>query len=159
MSDQFRSHCRLLRRATLGVSAGLLLLMLMLLFSWVRHLPEVDEAGGRVFLAAVRMVPAACYLWALWAVQSALRDLAAGQVFQPTVALAMRHMGYGVLGGALWNVFAVVNLTRWIVGGTGSFVYFDLSGIVLGVVGAALILLAQLVDQARALQTELDEIL
>ena len=55
---------------------------------------------------------------------------------------------------------AVTNLSRWIIGGgQGSYLYFDLSGIVLGVVGAALILLSKLIDQARSLQAELDEIL
>ena len=71
----------------------------------------------------------------------------------------MRHMGAGVLLGALLNVFAITNLSRWIVGGHGGYAYFDLSGIVLGVVGAALLLLASVVDQARDLQAELDEIL
>ena len=72
---------------------------------------------------------------------------------------AMRHIGIGVLAGALFNVFAVTNLSRWIAGGHGGYLYFDLSGIVLGVVGAALVLMARLVDQARALQAELDDIL
>ena len=39
-----------------------------------------------------------------------------------------------------------------------AFMYFDMSGIVLAVVGAALILLARLFDRAQALQSELDEI-
>jgi len=83
---------------------------------------------------------------------------AAGLLFHPTVARAMRHIGIGVLAGALFNVFAVTNLSRWIAGGRGGYAYFDLSGIVLGVVGAALVLMARLVDQARAMQAELDEI-
>ena len=41
----------------------------------------------------------------------------------------------------------------------GSYAYFDISAIVLGVVGAALILLARVVDEARLVQAELDEIL
>ena len=71
----------------------------------------------------------------------------------------IRHIGLGVLIGALLNVFAVTNLSRLIAGGHGNYAYFDLSGIVLGVVGAALMLLARVVDRARALQAELDEIL
>ena len=63
-----------------------------------------------------------------------------------------------LLSGALLSVFALTNLSRWILGGHGGYLYFDRSGIVLGVVGAALVLLARLVDQARALQAELDEI-
>ena len=59
---------------------------------------------------------------------------------------------------ALLSVFAITNLTRLIQGGQGGVAYFDLSGIVLGVVGAALVLLARVVDSARALQAELDEI-
>lgn len=57
------------------------------------------------------------------------------------------------------NVFLVTNLARWITDGRGSYLYFDLSGIVLGVVGAALLLIAHVVDAARAAQDELDGIL
>ena len=64
-----------------------------------------------------------------------------------------------MLAGALLQVFAVTNLTRWVIDSRGAYAYFDISAIVLGVVGAALILLAQLVDKARALQAELDAIL
>ena len=70
----------------------------------------------------------------------------------------MRHIGYGVLAGSLFNVFLVTNLMRMIGGGRGGYLYFDISGIVLGVVGAALVMLARLVDQARAMQAELDDI-
>lgn len=159
MSDRFRTYCRLLRQATLLVFAGLLLLMLLLALSWIHNLRIVEDAETGALLAAVRFLPVTGYLWALWAVQSALRDLALGQLFHQTVARALRHMGIGVLAGALLTVFAVTNLSRWIVEGRGGYAYFDISAIVLGVVGAALILLAQLVDKARALQAELDEIL
>lgn len=159
--DRFRSQCRLLRIAALVVFVGLFLLLFLGLAGLpLRHPPVAGEAfGTRALLSFVRLLPGLGYLWALWAVQRALADLAAGRLFHATVARAMRHIGLGVLAGALLNVFAVTNLSRWIVGGQGSYMYFDLSGIVLGVVGAALVLLAKLVDQARALQDELDEIL
>lgn len=159
--DRFRSQCRWLRAATVAVFVGLLLLLAMGMVGLPWRL-ATDAAGGwgsRAMLSVVRFMPGLGYLWALWAVQRALGDLAAGRLFHPTVARAMRHIGIGVLVGALLNVFAVTNLSRWIVGGSGSYLYFDLSGIVLGVVGAALVLLARLIDQARALQAELDEIL
>ncbi|QIL20815.1 DUF2975 domain-containing protein [Thermomonas sp. HDW16] len=158
---RFRNQCRLLRIATLVVFAGLFLLLAlgMIGLPWQAAADMPSARDTRVLLSVVGFLPGLGYLWALWAVQRALGDLAAGRLFQPTVARAMRQIGIGVLAGALLNVFAVTNLSRWIVGGHGSYAYFDLSGIVLGVVGAALVLLAHLVDQARALQAELDEIL
>lgn len=159
-SSRFHRRCRWLRFATLFV---LLVLVSLLIFGasglpWLRHDNSADTGITRVLLL-VHLLPWLGYLWALWAVQRALADLAAGQIFQTAVARAIRHIGLGVLMGALLSVFAVTNLSRWIVGGQGGYAYFDLSGIVLGVVGAALLLLAQVIDQARALQTELDEIL
>lgn len=159
--ERFRSQCRLLRAATLVVIAGLCLMLglSVAVLSWQPATAGSESAAGtEILLMLVQVLPAVGYLWALWAVQRALGDVAAGRMFSPTVARAMRHMGVGVLAGALFNVFLVTNLSRWIAGGQGSYLYFDLSGIVLGVVGAALILLARLVDQARALQVELDGI-
>lgn len=158
--DRFRDQCRLLRIATLLVFFGLFLLLAsgMIGLPWWSAAAMRDGWSTRALLSVVRILPAIGYLWALWAVQRALADLAAGRLFHATVARAMRHIGVGVLVGALLNVFAVTNLARWISGGHGSYLYFDLSSIVLGVVGAALVLLARLVDQARALQAELDEI-
>lgn len=161
MPDRFRNQCRMLRAASLVVFVGLFLLLAlgMVGMPW-RMATDLPQGGStRALLSVVQLLPGLGYLWALWAVQRALGDLAAGRLFHPTVARAMRHIGIGVLAGALFNVFAVTNLSRWIVGRTGSYLYFDLSGIVLGVAGAALVLLARLVDQARALQAELDEIL
>ena len=155
--DRFRSQCRLLRIATLVVFVGFSLLLV--LAAGVIPWRTAAGAGTQALLLMVRLLPGVGYLWALWAVQRALGELAGGGMFHPAVARAMRHIGIGVLAGALFNVFAVTNLSRWIAGGHGGYLYLDLSGIVLGVVGAALVLLARLVDQARALQAELDEIL
>jgi hypothetical protein len=163
VSDRFRSQCRLLRAATLFVFACLCLLVGVVGFSGAVAPWRYATGAGRIdgthaLLMVVHVAPAIGYLWALWAVQRALGDLGAGRLFHPTVARAMRQMGIGVLAGALFNVFAVTNLSRWITGGHGAYVYFDMSGIVLGVVGAALVLLARLVDRARAMQAELDGI-
>ncbi len=157
--DRFRSQCRWLRAATLLVFAGLALLLCLgaSTIPWVRGADAM--AGNQPLLMLVRLLPGLGYLWALWAVQRALGDLAAGRLFHAAVARAIRHIGIGVLVGALLSVFAITNLSRLIVGGQGGLAYFDLSGIVLGVVGAALVLLARVVDSARALQAELDEIL
>lgn len=161
MPDRFNLQCRLLRGATLVVFFGLVLLLSyvsIVLPVWYGQLLHTGFDTRDTLTALVPVLPALGYLWALWAVQRALADLAAGRLFHATVARAMRQIGIGVLVGALLNVFVVASLIRMIVGGHGSYLNFDLSGIVLGVVGAALIVLARLVDQARALQAELDEI-
>lgn len=161
MPDHFRHSCRVLRAATLFVFVCVALLVVsgaVGLPLWPIGSASRYEGLQRVLLTAIMGLPALGYLWALWSAQRGLGDLAAGRTFHPTVARAMRHIGAGVLIGALLEVFAVTNLLREVFGGRGSYLYFDLSAIVLGVVGAALILLASLVDRARALQTELDEI-
>lgn len=162
MPDSFRRHCRLLRLATQVVFFGLALLVL----TGVAGLPFFPNGAKlpadfptRLALFGVQALPALGYLWALWSVQRALGDLAAGRIFHPTVARALRHVGFGVLAGSLFKVFAVTNLTRLFVDMRGSFAWFDLSAVVLGVVGAALVLLAHVIDQARDVQAELDEIL
>jgi hypothetical protein len=161
MSDRFRHQCRLLRLATRVVFFGLALLVLtgaagLPFFPNGAKLPESFPA--RLALFGVQALPAIGYLWALWSVQRALGDLAAGRLFDHAVARALRHIGIGVLAGSLLKVFAVTNLTRLLIDLRGGYAWFDLSAVVLGVVGAALVLLARVVDEARQVRAELDEI-
>ena len=161
MSDRFRRQCRALRGATLIVFFGLTALIAtgsLGLPWWPSGAVVPESRTQQLALFAVQALPALGYLWALWSVQRALGDLAVGRMFQPTLARAIRHIGIGVLAGSLFKVFAVINLTRLVLDVRGSYAYFDLSAIVLGVVGAALILLARVVDEARKVQAELDEI-
>jgi hypothetical protein len=161
MSEHFRRHCRVLRLMTVAVALGLAAMVALGLVGLpmpVRIDVRALEPGQWWLLRLIVALPATGYLWALWSAQHALGALAAGRTFQPTVSRAMRHIGAGVLVGALTEVFALTNLLRLLLGGTGSYLYFDLSAIVLGVVGAALVLLARLVDEARAMQVELAEI-
>ena len=162
MPDTYRRQCRALRLATLFVFAMLAALLAagaLGLPWWPGDSTDPAYRDQRLALFAAQALPALCYLWALWSVQRALGDLAAGRTFHPVVARAMRHIGFAVLAGSLAKVFVVINLTRWLLDARGSIAYFDMAAIVLGVVGAALVLLARLVDQARQVQAELDEIL
>jgi hypothetical protein len=162
MTDPFRRQCRLLRRATLVVFFGLTLMVLTGAsgLPWFPGGTRVPEAfGHRLALFAVQALPSFAYLWALWSVQRALGDLADGRIFHPTLARALRHIGAAVLIGSLLRVFGVTNLTRLLTEMRGSYAWFDVSAIVLGVVGAALVLLARVVDEARLVRAELDEIL
>ena len=161
MSDKFRRQCRVLRLATQAVFAGLLALLASGAAGvpwWPPGATLPESRALQLALYAVHALPALGYLWALYSVQRALGDLAAGRTFQPTLSRALRHTGIGVLAGALLNVFVVINLTHLVLDVRGSYAYFDLSAIVLGVVGAALMLLAHVADEGRRLQSELDEI-
>ena len=162
MTDPFRRQCRLLRRATLVVFFGLTLVV----FTGASGLPWFPDGSRlppeflpRLALFAVQALPSFAYLWALWSVQRALGDLADGRIFHAALARALRHIGAAVLVGSLLRVFGVTNLTRLLIDVRGSYAWFDVSAIVLGVVGAALVLLARVVDEARLVQAELDEIL
>ncbi|UGB39035.1 DUF2975 domain-containing protein [Frateuria soli] len=161
--SRFQQHCRLLRHVTTAVwlCLALLLVLPFVLVPLVSLLAHGDTSGRGwrdLLVAAVHGVPGAFYLWGLWAVRRALDELAQGRLFAAAVALALRHMGVAVMGGALFNLFAVTNLTRMIEHSRGGYAYFDLSGIVLAIVGAALVLLARLVEQARRMESELEGI-
>jgi hypothetical protein len=109
ITDRFRNQCRLLRAASLVVFVGLFLLLAMGMVGlpW-RMATDMPQGGStRALLSVVQFLPGLGYLWALWAVQRALGDLAAGRLFHPTVARAMRHIGIGVLAGASWAAAAV----------------------------------------------------
>jgi hypothetical protein len=159
-AQRFSTFCRLLRIVTFVVFSGLALLFLggAIGAPWMVPAGTLHEGRTHV-LMGVFALPGLGYLWALWALQRTLADLAAGRLFHATVARGMRHMGAGVVAGALTNVFLVTNIFRWVTGGRGSYLYFDLSGIVLGVIGIMLLLLAHLVDEARAAEDELAGIL
>ena len=162
LTVKFRRQCRLMRAAALFVMVGLGLVLLMGIggnLLWPQSSGANSSWGTHATMALVRALPGLGYMWALWAVQQALGDVAAGRLFHPTVVRALRNIGIGVLLGALLNVFAVINIAKWITDTSGSYVYFDLSGIVLAVVGSALIFLARVLDHAREIQDELSEIL
>lgn len=162
--DSFRRHCRTLQIMATGVFVCLALVLafpyLLIPLAHVAMTEAATASGQRqLLLGLVQVSPGICYLWALWAMRRALGSLAAGQLFQPTVARALRQIGGGVIAGAMISIFAVTNISRVIVHGRGGFAYFDMSGIVLVMVGAALIMLARLVDQARRLEAELDDMI
>nr|WP_276208696.1 DUF2975 domain-containing protein [Caulobacter sp. 17J65-9] len=104
-------------------------------------------------------MPAAFYLWGLWSIRSVFADLAAGGRLQPALASGLTRVGQALVLGAVSSVFVVTNLLRWIGHGKGGYLHFDVPGVVLGVVGLALMLLARLLAHAAAVQAELDEII
>lgn len=107
---------------------------------------------------AVWATPTLFYLFAVWSIGSAMGQLARGRLIQPILGRALRHVGIALGLGGLLSVFGVANISR-LLGGQGSFAYFDVAGMTLGMIGGALFLLGRVVDQADRIQSELDEMI
>lgn len=116
--------------------------------------PRVD----RWLQGLVWASPSFFYLFAVWSIGSAMGQLAKGRLIQPTLSKALRHVGIALGLGGLLAVFGVTNISR-LLGGHGSFAYFDVAGMTLGMIGGALFLLGRVVDQADRIQSELDEMI
>lgn len=105
------------------------------------------------------IIPAACYLFAVWSIGAAMGQLAKGRLIQPTMSSALRKVGLALGCGGVFTVFLMTNLLR-IAGVTeGGYLNFDVGGMTLGMIGGALFLLGRVVDQAARLQSEMDEMI
>lgn len=108
---------------------------------------------------AIWTTPTLFYLYAVWSIGSALGEVSKGRLIQPTLARALRHVGFALGLGGLLSVFGITNISRLIGGSQGSFAYFDVAGMTLGMIGGALFLLGRVVDHAGRVQAELDEMI
>lgn len=108
---------------------------------------------------AVWTTPALFYLYAVWSIGTAMGQVSRGGLFQPILSRALRHVGVALGLGGLLSVFGITNISRLMGGDQGSFAYFDVASMTLGMIGGALFLLGRVVDQAGVLQSELDEII
>lgn len=117
---------------------------------------DTPEAGswGRPLLQSI---PGFCYLYAVWVIGQALGALSNGALFQPVLAQALRRAGVALGLGGVFSVFVMTNLMRLFGFISGGWLYFDIPGMALGVLGGALFLLGTLVERADRLQAELDE--
>lgn len=112
----------------------------------------VRNASGWPLLIA--FTPMYIYIWAMWMVRHALKAIAGGALFDQVVPRLLFRVGIALFLGALINVFAVpaaslafkLRLTF----------QFDGAAITLGVVGATLVLVSQLLKQAASMREELD---
>lgn len=154
---RFQSRCaqfRLLAYCTVGLVATALALSIAVPI--LRGI--VAPSDPRVLTDLVWRLPALFYLGAMLGIGQAMGRLAQGRPIQPTLATAMRRVGLALGGGGVISVFLVTNLVRWIGGGRGGYLNFDIAGMTLALTGGALVLLGHVVATAARLQAEMDDI-
>lgn len=120
-------------------------------------LGNVVWQGGRYADAvAILYLPMFLYMWAIWMIRRALQSIADGAFFDEVVPTLLLRVGWALFVGALFTVVGQP-LVYAILTGNPHFKTFEPSPVTLGVVGAALVLFAQLLKRASSLRKELDE--
>ena len=148
--EKLRARARVLMWLVTVPFVCLSLLALMLVSSVVWN---EGRYAGVVF---VIYLPMCLYIWAIWMVRQALRSIARGAMFDQVVPRLLFRVGLALFGGALFNVVGIPVVTG-LIGRHPIFLTFDGAAVTLGVVGATLILLSELLAQASAMREELDE--
>jgi hypothetical protein len=112
----------------------------------------------RLAFQAIRTSPEVFYLLALWGIREALAALARGELYTATLTRMLHRVGVTLAIGAFINVFLVPG-AGWLLGnGPGYLIAYDVSGLVLGAIGLSLTILAKVLQHARQIQSELEEI-
>jgi hypothetical protein len=109
--------------------------------------------------AIVWSLPAICYLFGVWSMGRAMGQVARGRLLEAALPSVLRRVGISLGAGGLMSVFVVGGLKRLVGVEVGGYVQFDVAGMTLGMIGAALFLLGRIVDKALAAQAELDEMI
>lgn len=148
--DSLRKRARVLMWLVTVPFACLALLAVMQLTGVIWN-----SAMGPTILIA--FAPMYIYIWAIWMVRQSLRAIARGALFDHVVPRLLFRVGLALFFGALFNVFGIP------VAGSIFEVWvplsFDGAAVTLGVIGATLVLLSQLLKQAAAMREELDSFL
>lgn len=161
-TNRFRLMCRqfnwlaIFMVLSVGALLALMNLVVPVVFTLRGDHPGLDEMW---VVGAVKAVPSLFYLFAVWSIGSAMGQLAKGRLIQPVMADALRRVGLALGFGGLFSVFAMTNLLRILTGGHGGWLYFDVSGMTLGMIGGALFLLGRVMEQAARVQSELDDMI
>jgi hypothetical protein len=160
--DRFRQRCAWFRwlAVFMVTSVGALLALMHVVAPGVM-LARGDYPGtpGGWMADVVWAMPTVFYLFAVWSIGAAMGQLSKGRLIQPILVHALRRVGLSLGLGGLFSVFGVTNIVRLIEGGRGSFAYFDVAGMTLGMIGGALFLLGGVMEQAGKVQAELDEMI
>lgn len=114
--------------------------------------------GRQALVSCILLAPQLCYLFGLWSLRPAFDEMAQNQLFGEALSRALSTLGWSLVVGALISIFLVTNLIRLVLHTPGSYLNFDLSAIVLAVVGGALVVLSRVMLKARKMKAELDGI-
>lgn len=155
--QSFGRHASALRRALTILFAGAAIALIAERLGYAGvYAGSADTAaiGAQALLA----IPAAVQLTALWQLRQMAAEAAAGSPFAAAAARGLRRAGLLLIVAALLTLFAAPTLHRLVGEARPRMIDFDMTTIITGAIGAALALLARLLDQARAVQSELDEI-
>ena len=155
-SQQFRARCAQFRLLAYCTVFFVIAAMAVSIAAPVLR-GAVAPSDPVALVGLVGQMPALFYLGAMLGIGQALGRLAQGRPIQPTLANALRRVGLALSGGGIVSVFMVTNLVRWISGGRGGYLNFDVAGMTLALTGIALILLGHVVTAAVRLQAEMDD--
>jgi hypothetical protein len=136
----------------------LVVLVLQLLQFFGAYLVRPVE-WDQVIVALIMLAPQACYLYGVWSLRPAFAEVAQGRMFGEAQTKALATLGWALIIGGVFSVFLLTNLLRLVQFTEGGYLNFDLSDIVLAVVGGALVLLSNLMAKAHAMKSELDDII
>lgn len=150
-----QARCRWMRWISLGAAAALAFALALPLLV----IPLSDSRNFPFREVLIRMLPGLCYLYALVAIERSFTALSRGSLLLPVLAAALTRVGVALAVGSAISILLVYNLLRAIEVTQGGYLHFDIPGIVLGVVGLALVPLADLLRRADAAETELEEII
>jgi hypothetical protein len=129
------------------VTAGTLIILLLEHFGAYLVRPIESQ---RVLVSLIMLAPQLCYLYGCWSLRHAFGAVADGRMFGEELSRSLSILGWALMIGSFYSVFLLTNLIRLVLETRGSFLNFQLSDIVLGVVGGALVLLSALMTKARA---------
>lgn len=157
----FRLRCRQFRWLTvfMVVSVGGLLALTYLIAPFVLAAQGDRTLGDSYWRNVIMAAPTVCYLFGVWSIGAAMKRIADGALLQGAVADALRRVGLALGVGGIVSVFLVTNISRLAGLSHGGYLYFDVPGMTLGMIGGALFLLGRVMDQAAAAQAELDEMI
>lgn len=114
---------------------------------------------GQVRVSLILLVPHACYLYGVWSLRPAFNEIAEGRMFGAAQTRALTTLGWSLIAGGAFSVLLLYYLLRLFGVVHAGYLNFDLSDIVLAVVGGALVLLSHLMAKAHAMKSELDDII